>query len=248
MWSKYGVMYARKGVTVENGGKMIIPDGGVFSISGEDNSNGTLTVETGGQIESRGDFNVEIPVTVAGTIKLDCEENWCDFTADSGLTLSGSISVGEGCSMELLGEITITRDGRLNSAGSTELTGSVHNDGALNVAGGELKLSNVGYSVYSAGTIAIAAEAEVYVWGTVLVNSGTISGAGTLNIAVADDATSYDNGIEYVKVEGEQTPSDYSRYRFTHDPAATVDVTLFVGELSYQDGGTCTANINDTTK
>ena len=35
------------------------------------------------------------------------------------------------------------------------------------------------------------------------------------------------------------TPANYDRYQFTHEPAATVDVIYFIGELSNINSGTC---------
>ena len=241
-----------KNIVVQSGGEIRVPNHGFLSLNA---SKGSITVESGAAVTNAGLLDFDSSTVLAGSLTL----TGADLSYSNSLygesefrgevTVSGTITVTHAGTLKTMGGLTIAEGGKIDlQSGWAELTGSVHNNGALNVAGGELTLSNVGYSVYSAGTISIASEADVYVWGTVLVNSGTISGAGTLNIAVADDATSYDNGIEYVKAEGEQTPSNYSRYRFTHDPAATVDVTLFAGELSNQDGGACTAVINDTTK
>lgn len=239
-------------IVVKSGGEIRVPARGFLSLYAYE---GNITVESGATVINTGLLDFNSPTVIAGSMTL----TGADLSYSSGLygdsefrgevTVSGSITVTHAGTLKAMGGLTVAEGGKIDfQSGWVDLTGDVHNNGALNVTGGELKLSNVGYSVYSAGTIAIASGADVYAWGTVLVNSGTISGAGTLNIAVADDTSAYDNGIEYVKAEGEQTPSNYSRYRFTHDPAATVEVTLFAGELSSQDGGVCTAQINDTTK
>ena len=80
-----------------------------------------------------------------------------------------------------------------------------------------------------------------------LVKTGTITGSGILYVGEDFDfEANYDSGIEYVD-EGvsydEETPAKYPRYKFVRDPAATVDATFFVGELSNQGEGTCTVTV-----
>lgn len=72
-----------------------------------------------------------------------------------------------------------------------------------------------------------------------VVNTGSMTGSGTLQLGELDDITDYDNGIEYVELGldwSDRTPASYDRYQFVRDPAATVEVVYFIGALSNQDG------------
>ena len=77
------------------------------------------------------------------------------------------------------------------------------------------------------------------------VNEGAITGGGTLRVGELDDISLYDNGIEYVEVDGTRAPDHYDRYQFTHDPAAAVDVIYFIGELSNINNGTCDITVEN---
>lgn len=69
--------------------------------------------------------------------------------------------------------------------------------------------------------------------GTTLVNNKTISGSGTVILKEEiNAAANYKNGIEYVTVQGAQSPSKYSRYQFVSDPAATVTGIIYESKIS----------------
>ncbi|WP_141503191.1 hypothetical protein [Paenibacillus luteus] len=45
-------------------------------------------------------------------------------------------------------------------------------------------------------------------------------------------AANYNNGIEYVIVNGMQSPSNYSRYQFVNDPDVTVTGIIYESKIS----------------
>ena len=113
---------------------------------------------------------------------------------------------------------------------------------------GTLYLQNTGYSVYNMGEISVSGGAVLNAAGTVVVNTGSMTGSGTLQLGELDDITDYDNGIEYVELGldwSDRTPASYDRYQFVRDPAATVEVVYFIGALSNQDGGACGLTVQE---
>lgn len=135
-----------------------------------------------------------------------------------------------------------------SSATRTVISGKSYNYGTIKVASGTLYLQNTGYSVYNMGEISVSGGAVLNAAGTVVVNTGSMTGSGTLQLGEPDDITDYDNGIEYVELGldwSDRTPASYDRYQFVRDPAATVEVVYFIGALSNQDGGACGLTVQE---
>ena len=153
----------------------------------------------------------------------------------------GRVEVNDGLTVEAGGLVE-------SSAGSTIISGKSYNYGTIQVTGGTLYLQNTGYSVYNMGEISVSGGAVLNAAGTVVVNTGSMTGSGTLQLGELDDITGYDNGIEYVALGlswSEQTPASYDRYQFVRDSADTVEVIYFIGALSNQDGGACGLTVQE---
>ena len=151
--------------------------------------------------------------------------------------------------MEVNDGLTVEAGGLVeSSAASTIISGKSYNYGTIQVTGGTLYLQNTGYSVYNMGEISVSGGAVLNAAGTVVVNTGSMTGSGTLQLGELDDITGYDNGIEYVALGlswSEQTPANYDRYQFVRDSADTVEVIYFIGALSNQDGGACGLTVQE---
>ena len=161
-------------------------------------------------------------------------------------------------------EHTVTFDRDPEAAGENVFAGTVTisgqrgrvevNDGLTVEAGGLVEssaastiISGKSY-VYNMGEISVSGGAVLNAAGTVVVNTGSMTGSGTLQLGELDDITGYDNGIEYVALGlswSEQTPASYDRYQFVRDSADTVEVIYFIGALSNQDGGACGLTVQE---
>ena len=110
-----------------------------------------------------------------------------------------------------------------------------------------LSMKNTGYSVCNSGTISTSGSVDIDITGTVLNNTGTISGTGIIYAGEMADVTDYENGIEYSpEVQPNRpTPSNYSHYQFVADPGETVEAIYFIGEVSTQAGGSCTLTVKN---
>lgn len=169
--------------------------------------------------------------------------------------ISGTITIngnGKRGYMETYGDTTITETGKVEVSGRNsfvEMYCPLTNKGTIALSGNAHGIfTNTGYAQHNEGTITIGSGSHIECQGTKLINTGTISGAGELIMNLGDDTTDYGDrftGVEYVSVDyNESTPSNYSRYKFVRDPAATVEVTLYKAELVNEQGGTCTAQTN----
>lgn len=138
---------------------------------------------------------------------------------------------------------TIQEDGELQLIkGQIELRGKTYNYGNITAQEGTLSLSNLGYAVNNDGVIEISANATLNLLGTTLVNNNEILGAGTIwAVETANAGANYDNGIEYVLVEGVESSSNYSRYKFVRDPEQSVTATIYESKIS--GTGTISENI-----
>ena len=157
---------------------------------------------------------------------------------------AGTVTIsGQRGRVEVNGGLTVEAGGLVESSATrTVISGKSYNYGTIKVASGTLYLQNTGYSVYNMGEISVSGGAVLNAAGTVVVNTGSMTGSGTLQLGELDDITDYDNGIEYVELGldwSDRTPASYDRYQFVRDPAATVEVVYFIGALSNQDGGAC---------
>ena len=140
------------------------------------------------------------------------------------------------------------------SSGMAYFNGRFENYGAVNLTAENNpnhrgnSIFHGGYTVINEGTITLAADTWLNINGCVLLNTGKITGDGTLNININYTVSTYDNGIEYVERDSSKpyAPDYYDRYKFVRDPDATVEQLNFYGEL--QNEGTCTVTVRDYTK
>lgn len=259
----YGSMHessiAAGHVTLARGGRLEVQAGTSFTFRPY-NSNGdnACVLETGSVVKVNGatnnyaDFDVRnfSKATLAGQIDMVNHSQLYIYSDVNELSGTVALNGNDKWSyIEFYGDTTITGTGKLQLSGRRahlELRGSLTNQGTIALSGNAYGIfTNTGYAQHNEGTITIASGSHIECEGTKLMNTGTISGAGELRMNLGDDTTDYgdnDTGVEYVSVDyNESSPSNYSRYKFTSDPAATVEVTLYKAELVNEQGGTCTA-------
>lgn len=249
-------------ITVARGGQIEVQAGTVLCFEpyyGSSSSSKTCVLEAGSVVKvNAGHFDIRNfdKATLAGQIS-GVRRSYMEFSNDEN-ELSGTISLnGQGDGWEwssaaFYGDTTITGTGKVEMSGrgtALELHGSMTNRGTIALSGNAYGIfTNTGYAQHNEGTITIGSGSYIECQGTKLVNTGTISGAGELIMNLGNDTTDYGDrftGVEYVDVAYEDSsPSNYSRYKFVRDPAATVEVTLYKAELVNEQGGTCTAQTN----
>ena len=234
---------SKLGLTVQNGGQLKVPARGYLRAGTRE---GCFNLEQGGQLINENRFYADsygepgVRHILAGTVT-----NTGDMEFNDCLTIAstGNVTTSDRSYFDVYGGLIVDEGGELTCNGRrVSLSGRSENYGTITMNAGTLEMWNTGYSVYNNGTIYVAEGAYMNIEGTVLVNTGALTGSGRLYTYEMNDASSYDNGIEYVYVEEdtERTPSNYDRYQFVRDPSATVDVIFFLGELSNQNGGTST--------
>ena len=238
-------LHARNGITVESGGSIRLPYCGFLRLYSR---MGGFDLKEGANILTEGilyvdrDPESEASNIIAGTVTIPGNTHrQANLEVNDGLTLTSTaqITTTNGGQFEVYGGLNAQAGSRINTAGRSIVSGRSQLYGAITVSANTFLLQNAGYSIYNYGTITVAADARLDASGTVLVNEGAITGGGVLQTGELDDISLYDNGIEYVEVDGTRAPDHYDRYQFTHDPAATVDVIYFIGELSNVNGGVC---------
>lgn len=222
----------RGGFVVEEGGAL--NSAGVFYCYRNDSYNGKNIIA--GTVTASGRVEFDDGLTVAATGHIDVNSSYYE-----ALRVYGGLTVEEG------GGVDFTGTYQRNNAYDGILSGRTVNAGTINVKAGTLFMANTAFSTANMGTITVAADAELDTNGTVLVNTGSITGAGTILTGEYEDVTDYDdhNGLEWVEIEAGtgSTPVNHSRYVFTSDPAETVEAIYYLGEVSNQDGGTCTLTL-----
>lgn len=222
--------------------------GSVVTVTGDDNDNAWFGVENfakatlAGQIKGNNQSYLYLRSDeneISGSVTMQCGDSWAyvQVYGDTIITETGSVSVSSNQSRWNHGRLTMNCP--LTNKGTISLSGSVYGI-----------FTNTGYAQYNEGTINLGSGTYISCEGTKLVNTGTISGAGELQMRLGDDTTAYGDteaGVEYVEVDWEAaTPGNYSRYKFVKDPAPTIDVTLYKGELVNEQSGTC--SITPTTE
>lgn len=246
-------------VVIKNGGKVINPENGILGLWGLNGSkiSTSFTAESGAIIENSGDIVIRNfnTITIDGTINSTYYTNIYGNTIIIGGTIRHTNTYSL---LSLYGEITIIETGSLivdcfKDRFCCNLTGALNNQGKIQVINGNINFLNTGFSVYNSGNTSLD-SGNIYVRGTKLINTGIINGSGTINCYVSEDTTSYDNGLEYIEVANDQywdselqqiiyKTEDYSRYKFTHEPANNVNTILYKAELINEGSGTCTANV-----
>ena len=232
-------------IIVEKGGRIQVPVYGYFTLR----TNGGIQLREGSVASSAGYLSFREETELGGTVEITAEnDRWSRAEFEKGLTVvsTGKVTTqNERARLWVYGGLTNQGEVSLSSKNNI-FGGATVNKGTITVAtDGILDVDNMGYSVKNEGTLQV--NGKVHADATVLVNTGTITGSGILYVGEDFDfEANYDSGIEYVD-EGvsydEETPAKYPRYKFVRDPAATVDATFFVGELSNQGEGTCTVTV-----
>lgn len=246
---------AEEGVAVADGGVIEVPEYGYLRVYGR---SGGVTLAQGGAIRSQcvlyfdRDPEAAGENVFAGAVTISGQRGRVEV--NDGLTIASTGSVVSSAGhrnfgFEVYGGLTVEAGGLVESSATrTVISGKSYNYGTIKVASGTLYLQNTGYSVYNMGEISVSGGAVLNAAGTVVVNTGSMTGSGTLQLGELDDITDYDNGIEYVELGldwSDRTPASYDRYQFVRDPAATVEVVYFIGALSNQDGGACGLTVQE---
>ncbi|MCR8657487.1 S-layer homology domain-containing protein [Paenibacillus endoradicis] len=232
----YTGVSANKGITIEAGGEIAVPNIGLLSIRG----NAGLFVKQDGLLNVKGDLMINTDADINGTMNIiGANQNYTNSLRGSvsiygDLTINKLLEVSKNGQISVSGMTTIQENSELRlTKGNIRLNGKTYNYGKIAVQEGDLTLSNVGYAVNNDGIIELAAQARLTMPGTTLVNNKTISGSGTITLTEdVNAAANYDNGIKYVEVEGTPSPSNYNRYQFVSDPEATVTGIIYESKIS----------------
>lgn len=232
-------------LTVEKGGQIQVPAYGYLELRTE----GGVQIQEGGAASAAGYLWFQNTAELAGTLTVAGNgSRYARAEFENGLTVTptGKVTTqDERARFQVYGGLTNAGEITLSSKGNI-LSGATVNQGKITVvSGANLDMDNMGYSIQNKGKLQV--DGEAYADATVLVNTGSITGSGTLYVGEDFDfESSYKNGVEYVD-EGvtsqDRTPAQYPHYQFVADPAATVEATFFMGELSNQGEGTCTVTV-----
>ncbi|MCI8932929.1 MAG: hypothetical protein HFE80_00240 [Clostridiaceae bacterium] len=175
--------------------------------------------------------------------------NYCNLYIHSDTILvSGGIQAASTIwnNVEFYGDVTVTEKGKIQVSGqetNLNLQCPLTNKGAITLENGAYGIfTNTGFAQHNSGTISIGSDCAVNLEGTKMVNTGSITGSGQIYAMLGDDCTDYaanHTGLKYVEIEPGTTagPDNYSRYMFDGEPDKTIDVTLYKGEISNEQGG-----------
>lgn len=125
------------------------------------------------------------------------------------------------------------------------ISGGFENEGTLRLGDyAELTLENSGYTVYNRGSMELGENAGLTVSGSVLNNSGSIGGEGTLRLLDEIRTDGYSTGIERIKYDRTRPygPDNYNRRLFTAEPDKTVTEIRFYA--AFKNSGSCSVNVN----
>ncbi len=259
----------KNSIIFESGASLTIPTLGFLSFGGNtewdsetqtSKNVATLTINTGVNvsvqqvlmINSFAEVNINSDISMNST-------DWGNLYIrdNDAINIGGVITTAGNAYLELDGDVTIAETGGItinctNRNRENEINGPLYNNGIINVNSGKLMLRNTGFASHNYGTISVASDSTIYLPGTKLINGGIINGNGVFECTLGDDYTTYDSGTEYVEVDNDEYYDaeknervykliDYSRYKFVRDPEATVDTTLYKGEIINEGTGS-TAN------
>lgn len=246
-------------ITFRSGSYLTVPAETLISMHGDE-----LIFEAGSTFENNGSFHASNfdYVQLNGTIN---STGYSYFYGDE-IDIGGKITHNPSGwrAFELYGTVTVQENASviLNNAynrsnNQLEIYGPLTNKGTIEIKGtnASATIMNNGFANYNMGTISVASGCSVVINGTKYINTGVIGGGGTIKASLGDDYTNYDDGVEYVYVEESEywddsleknvyKLSNYSRYKYTHDPSKTVDVILYLGEVVNMGSGTCTITVD----
>jgi len=264
--SRYYPSIRAKNITFSSGAKLTIPEDTLISLytnSYNESEKGILNFESGSIVNNSGnlhtnDFDV---INLNGTFNA----SYYTYLYGDEINVGGQINMTSTnwARFELYGTVTVNETGSIiaNSTSNRKYTnleiyGPLTNKGTIEIKGSltDAIIMNNGFVNYNEGTISVANGCSITTSGTKFINAGLITGSGVINASLGDDYTNYDDGTDYIIVENDEywdetleeyvyILSDYSRYKYTHDPASTVDVTLYLAEI-VNIGGQCTLTVN----
>lgn len=241
-------LFVRGTTMVEKGGTLSIPSGSMLSMHSDEKVyvNEGSTFDVSGELMLHNDLVLNTNVGIVGANNyVDYRNGRIELYGD--LTINGLLEVSKNASINVSGMTTINEAAELRLAkGNISLNGKTYNYGKIGIPEGILSLSNVGYAVNNYGTIDLGSKATMVLQGTVVVNNGEIKGNGTIELAErVNVAANYDNGIDYVYVEGEQSLSHYDRYQFVKDPEASVTGIIYESKVSGSGTVSNTIKVNE---
>jgi len=230
------------GISLNGDGVLTFANGSVVNNQAHFHTNNFDVVNLNGTINSTGGYPYfhDDEININGTINLNANRYY------GRLELYGTINVGE------TGSINVQNTNSDRQYNNLEIYGPLTNKGTITVKNGaNAEIMNNGYVIYNEGTISVGSGCSIATSGTKYINTGVITGGGIIKATIGDDYTNYDDGTEYVDAaddgywdetldEWVYNLSDYSRYKYTHDPAETVDVTLYLSEIINMGEGQCT--------
>lgn len=257
-------------VTFASGSKMIIPEDTLISIypvhrGSSEAEKSVLSFESGSVVTNKGNVNINDfdTVDLNGTFS---STRYTYFHNDE-INVNGEVSMtpnGYGY-FELYGTVNIGEEGSVTVRNTNtsnrkytnlEIYGPLTNKGTITLeSNSNAEIMNNGFVNYNEGTISVASGCTVYTSGTKLVNTGSVIGEGVISASLGDDYTNYDDGTEYVNVENDEywdedldkyvyNITEYSRYKYTHDPDSTVETILYLAQVINMADGICTVTVN----
>lgn len=256
-------------ITLESGSNVTIPRSTGIHLTSthyyDDAEKGVLTIEDGAVVNNYAHFHINDfdVANINGTINgtgypyIHCDEININGTIDleaenyyGRLELYGTVNIGK------TGTVSANSTNGRNRA-SIEIYGPLTNNGTIEIKGNgaNAEIMNNGFAIYNNGTISVENSCSITTSGTKYINTGLITGDGVLKAYLGDDYTNYDDGTEYVYVDDDEywddetgeyvyLLSDYSRYKYTHDPAETADVILYLPEIVNMGTGRCDLTID----
>jgi len=234
------------GISLNGDGVLTFANGSVVNNQAHFHTNNFDVVNLNGTINSTGGYPYfhDDEININGTINLNANRYY------GRLELYGTINVGE------TGSINVQNTNSDRQYNNLEIYGPLTNKGTITVKNGaNAEIMNNGYVIYNEGTISVGSGCSIATSGTKYINTGVITGGGIIKATIGDDYTNYDDGTEYVDAaddgywdetldEWVYNLSDYSRYKYTHDPAATVDTILYLAEIVNMGAGRCDLTID----
>lgn len=205
-----------------------------------------ITVEEGGKLEIGGTLEIYPGVESGGmelagdiTMKDGHLSVYCDLT----VAATGSVTCNDEYGSTIFIDGGLYNGGKLSLTGDINFSGNFENRGTLSIdSGSYLILSGTETPLRNTGNMTIGGDCTLTLLGAALVNSGHISGGGKLSCLEQTVILEYDSGIEWAEQDDSlpTSPGNYGHFRFARDPAATADIRVFAGDLSSEDGGSCT--------
>lgn len=210
------------------------------------NSLGHLSIDGFGEANLNGTINL-VAETQVSCNKININSQ---ISSLAYFTLDGEVFIGEDGAIVVDNTSKYKRQmltilGQLKNKGKIEIKGTI---------GASADLYGDVVENYNEGTISVGSNCSLILKGGKYINTGAITGDGIIKAEIGYTRAKYDDGIEYVKVEDDEywdknlkeyvyRLSDYSRNKYTHDPATTVVVKLYFPKIINMVEGYCELSI-----